>query len=68
MASDTTAALAEQERQRVLQVLLAAGVIHPRPLAELIAPVSEAQLDAAARALAAAGPLSEEIMAEREGR
>ena len=50
------------------QALLDAGVIRPRPPADPIQPVSEAQLAAAADALAAAGPLSELVIAEREGR
>lgn len=53
------------ERQRVYQVLLEAGVIHPASTEEAPLPVSEVQLDAAARKLAVAGPLSEDIIAER---
>ena len=55
-----------EERQRVRQVLLDAGVIQPRPQAEPVPPISEAQLEAAARALAMAGPLSEQIIAARD--
>jgi len=58
----------QEERHRVRQTLLEAGVIRPRTLTEPVQPVSEAQLAAAADALAAAGPLSELIIAEREGR
>jgi len=58
----------QEERHRVRQALLDAGVIRPRPTIEPVQPVSEAQLAAAADALAAAGPLSELIIAEREGR
>jgi len=57
----------EQERQRVYQVLAEAGIIRPQPQVEPAA-VSEAQLEAAAWALAAAGPLSEQIIAERDER
>jgi len=64
----TSDAADDGERQRVRQVLLDAGVIHPRTWSEPGPPVSEAQLDAAARALAVAGPLSEEIIAERDER
>ncbi len=59
---------AQEERHQVRQVLLDAGVIRLRPPAEHIQPVSEAELAAAADALAAAGPLSELVIAEREGR
>jgi len=59
---------AQEERRQVRQALLDAGVIRPRPPADPIQPVSEAQLAAAADALAAAGPLSELVIAEREGR
>ena len=58
----------EEERHRVRQVLLAAGVIRLQPSAEAVPSVSEAQLAAAASALAAGGPLSELIIAERDGR
>jgi predicted DNA-binding antitoxin AbrB/MazE fold protein len=59
---------AEDERQRVRQALLDAGVIRPRPPAEPVQPVPETRLAAAAKALAAAGSLSELIIAERNGR
>lgn len=59
---------ADEERERVRQALLEANVIRLRPPAEAVTPVSEARLAAAARALAAAGPLSELIIAERDGR
>ena len=58
----------QKERQRVRQALLDAGVIRPRPPMGPIPQVSETQLAAASRALAAAGPLSELIIAERDGR
>lgn len=58
----------QEERQRVRQVLLDAGVIRQRRPAAPVQPVSEAQLAASADALAEAGPLSELIIAEREGR
>ena len=57
-----------EERHRVRRALLDAGVIRPRPPAEPVRPVLETQLVAAANALAAAGPLSEVVIAEREGR
>ena len=56
------------ERSRVRQALLDAGIIGPRVPVGLASPVPETQLVAAARALAAAGPLSELIIAERDGR
>lgn len=59
---------AQEERRQVRQALLDAGVIRPRPPADPIQPVSEARLAAAADALAVAGPLSELVIAEREGR
>ena len=59
---------AQEERQRVRQALLDANVILPRPPAETVRPVSEAQMEEAANALSAAGPLSEIIIAAREGR
>jgi len=58
----------QEERHRVRQALLAAGIIQPRPPVEPVQPVSEAQLTEAANALAVAGPLSELVIAEREGR
>ena len=59
---------AEEERQRVRQALIAGGVIRPHSVSILIEPISEEALAAAAQALANAGPLSELIIAEREGR
>lgn len=59
---------AEEERQRVRQALIAGGVIRPHFASSLIEPISEEALAAAAQALAKAGPLSELIIAEREGR
>jgi predicted DNA-binding antitoxin AbrB/MazE fold protein len=56
------------ERQRAYDALQAAGVIGAQPPAEALPAVSDAQLAAAAKALAAAGPLSELVIAEREGR
>jgi predicted DNA-binding antitoxin AbrB/MazE fold protein len=58
----------QEERERVRQILLDAGVIRSHPSVEPIRPVSETQLAAAADALGAAGPISELIIAEREGR
>ncbi len=57
-----------EERQRVRQALLEAGVIRPQALVEPVEPVTEAELIAAAKALAVAGPLSELILAERDER
>jgi predicted DNA-binding antitoxin AbrB/MazE fold protein len=57
-----------QERERVREALLAAGVIRAHSPAETIEPASEDQLAAAAEALAVAGPLSEQIIAERNER
>jgi predicted DNA-binding antitoxin AbrB/MazE fold protein len=58
----------EEEREKVRRILLEAGVIQPHPAAGSVQPVTEAELEKAARDLAAAGPLSEQILAEREGR
>ena len=52
-------------RQQVYEALLAAGLIKPQPVSEPARPVSEAELAAAARDLAHAGPISELIIAER---
>jgi predicted DNA-binding antitoxin AbrB/MazE fold protein len=60
--------VAEDERQQVRQALMAAGVIRPRPMLETTQRVSETDLAEAAQALSQAGPLSELIIAEREGR
>ncbi len=59
---------AQEERRRARQALLDAGVIRSRPPAEPVQAVSEAQLIKAANVLAAAGPLSEIVIAERKGR
>jgi predicted DNA-binding antitoxin AbrB/MazE fold protein len=59
---------AQEERQQVRQALLDAGVIQSCPPVESIRPISETRLAEVANALAAAGPLSELIIAEREGR
>ncbi len=58
----------QDERGRVRQVLLKAKLIRPYSPVESIEPVSETRLIAAAEALGKAGPLSELIIAEREGR
>ena len=58
----------EDERQRVRRVLLDAGVIRLRSQTELVQPISEEQLLETATVLAEAGPLSELIIAERDGR
>ena len=52
-------------RQQVYEALLAAGLIVPQPVSEPARPVSEAELTAAAKDLALAGPISELIIAER---
>jgi len=62
------ATTAEDERQQVRQALMAAGVIRPQPVLEATQPVSETDLAEAAQALGQAGPLSDLIIAEREGR
>lgn len=56
------------EREETLRVLIEAGVIRPHPPAPPRVPVDEVRLAAARRALGAAGPLSELIIAERDGR
>jgi len=56
------------ERRRAYEALRSAGIIGVQPPVEDLPKISEAQLAAAARDLAAAGPLSELIIAEREGR
>ncbi len=58
----------DEDHRQVRQALLDAGVIRPRLQSEPVQPVSEVQLATAADALAAAGPLSELVIAEREGR
>ncbi|GIK38683.1 MAG: hypothetical protein BroJett011_25160 [Chloroflexota bacterium] len=59
---------AAEERQQVRQVLIAAGIVRPQMMAERPQPVSEKELAAAAQTLGQAGPLSDLIIAEREGR
>lgn len=59
---------AAKQRKAVYDVLQAAGVIDAQAPIENLPTISEAQFAAAARDLAAAGPLSELIVAEREGR
>jgi predicted DNA-binding antitoxin AbrB/MazE fold protein len=56
---------ASADRQRVYEALQDAGLIKSQPVYEPARPVSEADLAAAAEALAAAGSLSELIIAER---
>lgn len=58
----------ENERRRVREALLAAGVIRARSPIEAAGSVLEEQLAAAAEALALAGPLSEQIIAARNDR
>jgi predicted DNA-binding antitoxin AbrB/MazE fold protein len=52
-------------RQQVYEALQAAGLIKSQALSELATPGSEAELTAAAKDLALAGPISELIIAER---
>lgn len=59
---------ADEERQRVRRVLLDAGIIRPRSPVEQVQAVPEDCVATAAEALAVAGPLSELIIAERDGR
>lgn len=56
------------QRKLAYEALQAAGIIGAPLPAEDRPKISEAQLAAAARELAVAGPLSELIIAEREGR
>ncbi len=58
----------EAEREEALQALLEAGVIRRHPPAPQRVPVDEGRLEAVRKALGAAGPLSELIIAERDGR
>jgi len=58
----------QTERQRVYELLHNAGLIRENPPVVCAQPVSDAELAVAAHALAAAGPLSELIIAERAGR
>jgi hypothetical protein len=66
--AESPAVRKNEERRRVRQALLDAGVIRPQPQVDPLQPISEAQLAAASEALAMAGPLSELIIAEREAR
>jgi len=59
---------AGQEKDRVRQALLDAGIIQPRTPTKPLQSVSEELLAEAASALAEAGPLSDLIIAERDGR
>ncbi len=63
--------LREEFRQtngRFSAFLLDVGLTRPRPPVEPAEPVSETKLAEVADALVAAGPLSELIIADREGR
>jgi predicted DNA-binding antitoxin AbrB/MazE fold protein len=62
------AATGLEAHQRVRAALQATGLAGDTPADEKLVPVSEEQLAAAAQALGEAGPLSELIIAEREGR
>ncbi len=64
----TPPANAKDERDQVRQTLQTMGVIQIQPPLPTVSPVSEAELSAVATALAQAGPLSELILAERDGR
>lgn len=55
-------------KDEVRRALMDAGVIRPRSQIEPVSPVSDKQLTAAGKALAVAGPLSELVIGEREGR
>ena len=55
-------------KQQVRQALVSARVIQPRVASPPLPKVTETDLIAAADALATAGPLSELIIEEREGR
>ncbi len=68
IVAPATAVHKGEEHCQVRRALLDAGVIRPRSQTEPVQPVSEAQLAAAGKTLAAAGPLSELVIAEREGR
>jgi predicted DNA-binding antitoxin AbrB/MazE fold protein len=56
---------APADRQDVYDALMDAGLVKTQTLADLMAPISEADLAAAADALATVGPISELIIAER---
>ena len=57
-----------REKDQVRQVLLDAGIIQSRTPTKPLQPISEELLAQAASALAEAGPLSELVIAERDGR
>jgi predicted DNA-binding antitoxin AbrB/MazE fold protein len=57
-----------KDRQQVRQALEEAGMVRPRATNGPVELVSESRLTEAANALAKAGPLSEQIIADREGR
>ncbi len=56
---------APTDQQHVYEALMDAGLIKAQTSAEFVPPISEADLAAAADALAAAGPISDLIIAER---
>lgn len=56
----------QANRQSVYEALMDAGLIRPQATTDLSKSVSEQELVAAAKALGAAGPLSELIIAERD--
>ena len=58
----------QDERQQVRQALQDAGLVRRQPATQPVKVVSEAQLAAAADSLAQAGPLSQLIIDERNGR
>ena len=58
----------QDERQQVRQALRDAGLVRPQPATQPVKAVSETELAAAAASLAQAGPLSQLIIDERNGR
>ena len=58
----------QEEKQKVRQSLINAGIICKDPSPENIEQVSEERLAMAAKVIASAGSLSELIIAERDGR
>ena len=58
----------QEEKQKVRQSLINAGIIWEDPSPENIERVSEERLAMAAKVIASAGSLSELIIAERDGR
>ena len=58
----------QEEKQKVRQSLINAGIICKDPSPENIERVSEERLAMAAKVIASAGSLSELIIAERDGR